>query len=79
MDNKTLAMRIVLDVLALRGPATSGEPFRMYAVEPDRLMSPERRALAQRFAALVPQGATVDDAHEHVATIAAYLVSNGGE
>jgi hypothetical protein len=66
----TLALRIVLDVLAMRGPDPNGGPFRMYAVEPQHLMSAERAALARQFAALVPPGTGIHDAPRLAAEIA---------
>jgi hypothetical protein len=70
----TLALRIVLDVLAMRGPDPNGGPFRMYAVEPEHLMSAERAALARQFAAMVPPGTSVHDA-PRIATAIAPLVA----
>lgn len=61
------ALQIVHDVLAARGP-TPGAAFRMCAVDPDDLPA-HRRALAARFAHMVPVGAGVADAPRIAAAI----------
>lgn len=66
----TLALRIVLDVLTMRGPDPNGGPFRMYGVEPEHMLSAERVALARQFAAMVPPGTGVHDAPRVAAQIA---------
>lgn len=75
-DN-SLALRIVLDVLAMRGPDPNGGPFRMYAVEPEHLVCAERAALAKKFSALVPPGTGVQDAPRIASEIAPLLKTGG--
>jgi hypothetical protein len=65
----TLAMQIVLDVLALRGPGTDNAPFRMTT----GIISDRRIALAKRFKHLVPDGCTIDDVERVAAGIAPLL------
>jgi hypothetical protein len=70
-----LAVRIVTDVLYLRGPDPSGAvPFRMVTTE----LPAHRGAIARRFAHLVPLGVGPADVHRVAATIAPLLVADGG-
>jgi hypothetical protein len=71
MQSTDLAIQLVVDVLATRRQEIQ-TPFRMYAVEPDRL--PEYRlALVRKFAHLVPMAATADQVQVVAAAIVPYL------
>lgn len=69
----SVAVRIVNDVLTLRGPDTTDGPFRMVTTPPELFMTPARLELAKRFADMVPRGATTDDVARIAATIAPVL------
>lgn len=69
------AVRIVLDVLLLRGPDATDAPFRMCTADPAVFMSPERLAAARRFAAYVPRGTTAQSVDRVASTIAPLLTT----
>lgn len=69
----TTARTIVADTLLLRGPTEDGKPFRMAAVDPETLLGPTRLRLVRRYAHMVPQATTPENAERVAVAIAAVL------
>ena len=70
-----MALQLVHDVLAERGPPANGGPFRMYAVDPAD-MPAHRRQLVATYGDMVPDGITMDDAPRVAAAIVAVWAGN---
>jgi hypothetical protein len=65
-----MALQLVHDVLAERGPPATGGTFRMYAVDPHDLPA-GRRELVAMYGHMVPVNTTMDDAPRVAAAIVA--------
>lgn len=65
------ARRIVADVLKTRPPADG--QFRMFAVDPETLLGPERMEAARQWASMVPAGTTLENCERVVEMVAAML------
>jgi hypothetical protein len=78
VDRGQVAMQVVLDALALRGPGQAGGPFRMVAIDPSHWPA-ERLRLARQYGSMVPGNATAEAAASIATKIAPHLLHELGE